>query len=174
MYLSSTMRRAGTIAGVGVLAVVGLIGWTRHPKLSVPNCEGPVSLGNPAPVGPPPAAGQPGFPVVYGATPFDEPAPVPDAFTTPLVAPAAVYQPVYYHRYHRYYRDRHGRRVVVVRRRPFRRSAEIVAGSAAGGAVIGALAGGGKGAGIGALAGGGAGYVYDRLTHKKKRVVYER
>jgi uncharacterized membrane protein len=36
---------------------------------------------------------------------------------------------------------------------------------AAGGAAIGAIAGGGKGAGIGALAGAGAGYLYDR--HKK-------
>jgi hypothetical protein len=43
----------------------------------------------------------------------------------------------------------------------------IVGGSAAGGAAIGALAGGGKGAAIGALAGGGAGFIYDRKTHKK-------
>jgi outer membrane lipoprotein SlyB len=39
---------------------------------------------------------------------------------------------------------------------------------AAGGAAIGALAGGGKGAAIGAIAGGGTGYVYDQ--HKKKRL----
>jgi outer membrane lipoprotein SlyB len=38
---------------------------------------------------------------------------------------------------------------------------------AAGGAAIGALAGGGKGAGIGALAGAGAGALYDR--HKKHK-----
>ena len=39
---------------------------------------------------------------------------------------------------------------------------------AAGGAAIGALAGGGKGAAIGALAGGGTGYIYDQ--HKKKKL----
>jgi hypothetical protein len=45
------------------------------------------------------------------------------------------------------------------------KSVAIVAGSAAGGAAIGALAGGGKGAGVGALAGGAGGFIYDRLTH---------
>ena len=45
------------------------------------------------------------------------------------------------------------------------KSVAIVAGSAAGGAAIGAIAGGGKGAGIGALAGGAGGFIYDRLTH---------
>ncbi len=78
-------------------------------------------------------------------------------------------------------RDRYGnQRVVreysspvrreVVTNRPFSHSAAIVGGGAAAGAVIGALAGGGKGAAIGALAGGGSGLVYDRLTHKKVRV----
>ena len=38
---------------------------------------------------------------------------------------------------------------------------------AAGGAAIGALAGGGKGAGIGAIAGAGAGALYD--AHEKHR-----
>ncbi len=78
-------------------------------------------------------------------------------------------------------RDSNGRERVVreysapVRReyvtnRKFSHSAAIVGGSAAAGAAIGALAGGGKGAAIGALAGGGGGFVYDRLTHKKVRV----
>jgi hypothetical protein len=49
--------------------------------------------------------------------------------------------------------------------RPFSHSAAIVGGSAAAGAGIGALAGGGRGAGIGALAGGAGGLIYDRLTH---------
>ena len=62
---------------------------------------------------------------------------------------------------------------VVVRRRKFSHSAAIVGGSGAGGAAIGALAGGGQGAAIGALAGGGAGYIYDRKTHKKRVVVRE-
>ena len=56
-------------------------------------------------------------------------------------------------------------REVVRHPRSTKKSVAIVAGSAAGGAVIGALAGGGKGAGIGALAGGAGGFIYDRLTH---------
>ena len=40
---------------------------------------------------------------------------------------------------------------------------------AAGGAAIGALAGGGKGAGIGALAGAGAGALYDKHEKHKGR-----
>jgi outer membrane lipoprotein SlyB len=53
-------------------------------------------------------------------------------------------------------------------RRPNKHNtAKRVGGGAAGGAAIGALAGGGKGAAIGAAAGGGAGAVYDR--HQKKK-----
>ena len=47
------------------------------------------------------------------------------------------------------------------------RSVAIVAGSAAAGAAIGGIAGGGKGAAIGAIAGGGGGFAYDRLTHNR-------
>jgi hypothetical protein len=77
-------------------------------------------------------------------------------------------EPVYVDVVHR----RHHRRKVyhshyVVKRRSKAHSAAIVGGSAAGGALIGGLAGGGKGAAIGAVAGGGAGYLYDRKTHKK-------
>jgi len=46
-----------------------------------------------------------------------------------------------------------------------KRSLAIVAGTAATGAAIGAIAGGGPGAAIGAIAGAGAGFTYDRLTH---------
>ena len=42
--------------------------------------------------------------------------------------------------------------------------AAIIGGSAAAGAAIGGIAGGGKGAAIGALGGGAAGYIYDRMT----------
>jgi hypothetical protein len=55
----------------------------------------------------------------------------------------------------------------IVKRRSKAKSAAIIGGSAAAGAGIGALAGGGKGAGIGAIAGGAAGLIYDRKTHKK-------
>ena len=62
------------------------------------------------------------------------------------------------------------KRRVYVKKRPLSHSAAIVGGTAGAGALVGALAGGGKGAAIGALAGGGGGLVYDRLTHKKKVV----
>ena len=62
-----------------------------------------------------------------------------------------------YHHHHSYRsRIRHKRHVNTARR---------VGIGAAGGAAIGALAGGGKGAGIGAIAGAGAGALYD--AHQK-------
>jgi hypothetical protein len=70
-----------------------------------------------------------------------------------------------YVRRQRYYASSRPR--YVVRRRSKAKSAAIIGGSAAAGAGIGALAGGGKGAGIGAIAGGAAGLIYDRKTHKK-------
>jgi uncharacterized protein YcfJ len=54
-----------------------------------------------------------------------------------------------------------------VHTRSKKHSAEIIGGSAIGGAGIGALVGGKKGALIGGLVGGAAGTVYDRKTHKK-------
>jgi hypothetical protein len=48
------------------------------------------------------------------------------------------------------------------------KSVAIVGGSAAAGAAIGGIAGGGKGAAVGALTGGAAGFIYDRLTKKKR------
>ena len=62
--------------------------------------------------------------------------------------------------HHRSYRSRirHKRHVNTARR---------VGIGAAGGAAIGALAGGGKGAGIGAIAGAGAGALYD--AHQKHK-----
>ena len=52
-----------------------------------------------------------------------------------------------------------------IRHRRHVKTAKRVGIGAAGGAAIGALAGGGKGAGIGAIAGAGAGALYD--SHKK-------
>ena len=49
------------------------------------------------------------------------------------------------------------------------KTAKRVGIGAAGGAAIGALAGGGKGAGIGAIAGAGAGALYDRHRRHKER-----
>jgi uncharacterized protein YcfJ len=71
-------------------------------------------------------------------------------FTT--VQPVAAV--THYRTYHQY-----------VQHRRHMKTAKRVGVGAAGGAAIGALAGGGKGAGIGALAGAGAGLLYDR--HRK-------
>ena len=49
-----------------------------------------------------------------------------------------------------------------------KRSAEVIGGGAALGAIIGGIAGGGKGAAIGAAAGGGAGTAVQALTHGEK------
>jgi len=75
----------------------------------------------------------------------------------PIPAPAAV---TYRHHRHYYSYSRHRRHV---------RTAKRVGIGAAGGAVVGALAGGGKGAGIGALAGGATGYFYDRYKRHHHR-----
>lgn len=71
-------------------------------------------------------------------------------------------------------RHRRARRVVVVRHRPFSHSVAIVGGSALAGAGVGALVGGGPGAIVGGLTGGVGGLIYDRKTHRKRRVVIER
>jgi hypothetical protein len=55
------------------------------------------------------------------------------------------------------------------RERSVGKSAAIVGGSAAAGAVIGGLAGGGKGAAIGAAVGGVGGLIYDRSTTNRNR-----
>jgi uncharacterized protein YcfJ len=63
------------------------------------------------------------------------------------------------------------RHVVYVRHRSRKHQAEIIGGSAAGGALIGGLAGGGKGALIGGAVGAGGGAIYNQATKKKKVVV---
>jgi hypothetical protein len=54
------------------------------------------------------------------------------------------------------------------------KSAAIIGGSAAAGAVIGGLAGGGKGAAVGAVAGGIGGLIVDRTTRDRDRDRYGR
>jgi hypothetical protein len=165
MDAMSTLRRAVPLAGAAALATFTLIAWTHRPERP------------PAPPRDPAAAYTNSAPVATPMNAYGEPAGTPPAAALTPVQPVPAAPPVRLmavRPHHRYYaRPRHvrRRRVVVVRRRPFRRSAEIVGGSAAGGALIGALAGGVKGAGIGALVGGAGGLVYDRLTHKKRVVV---
>lgn len=60
-------------------------------------------------------------------------------------------------------------RETVQQKRSWKKSALVIGGSAAGGAGIGALAGGKKGALIGAAVGGGAGTVYELLKRDKQR-----
>lgn len=50
--------------------------------------------------------------------------------------------------------------------RTWQKSALLIAGSAAGGAGVGALIGGKKGAGIGALLGGGSAAIYDQVKRR--------
>jgi outer membrane lipoprotein SlyB len=73
------------------------------------------------------------------------------------------------HRQHRTrtYRSRAYARARAARHRRHVKTAKRVGIGAAGGAAVGALAGGGKGAAIGGLVGAGAGALYDR--HEKHR-----
>jgi outer membrane lipoprotein SlyB len=69
--------------------------------------------------------------------------------------------------YHRRYTHHYQTRARYIRHRRHMKTAKRIGIGAAGGAAIGALAGGGKGAGIGAIAGAGAGALYD--NHEKHR-----
>jgi hypothetical protein len=112
------------------------------------------------------------------------PAPVPGtAFDASAGTPAAAVETAAPARERVVYRDRvvykerprtvrsARRNRVVTKTRSGRKSALIIGGSAAGGAITGALIGGKKGAVIGGLVGGAGGTVYDRKTRKKRRVV---
>ena len=168
------------IGGVSLLAVVGLIGWTR-PAMNCPLPPSPRTSQLPAVACRQPGTGQPrseracrlrtftlwtiaharGIPGLCAARSLSPAYARTRMRNGPRCLPASSHARVYYTT------SRGRRRYVVVRKRPFRRSAAIVGGSAAGGALIGALAGGGKGAAIGALAGGGGGLITTALPTKK-------
>jgi len=166
MYLTSAAKRGLIVGAVVLLAAVGVIGWTHRGAA-------PQAFSQSAPVAAytEPVSPVGGGPVVYSASPFgsnlEEPPsepiqPPPAAYPQETTPPA---------RFGEASREYTPHRRVITERRSRKHSLEIVGGSAAGGALIGALAGGGKGAGIGALAGGAGGFLYDRLTHKKRVVV---
>jgi hypothetical protein len=184
------LQRSLLIGGFALLAVVAVLGWTR-------NASAPAPLSTPAPngyytsVNDNPPVNAPAPRDAYGAVSPENPdVPAPGAappdsagydspynspYSTPRyvhvvrpVAPPPVNQP---QEADRSAAPAPERRYVVVKPshtgRSKTKSAEIVAGTAGVGAVIGAIAGGGKGAALGALTGGGAGFVYDRLTHNR-------
>jgi hypothetical protein len=196
MNLTSTAKRGLVIGAIALLAIVGLIGWTRGTSAPsdalVSTAAVPGTASDPQPGAVSPAGAPAKSRSIYAASPFGRDVVVPpsvpqppaasyrasssystDRFADRPAASAPVIQTaaVRRRRVARRTASYRPRKHVVVRRRPFKHSAAIVGGSAAGGALIGALAGGGKGAAIGALAGGGGGLAYDRLTHKKKVVV---
>ena len=159
-----------SISGVGLLAVVAMVGCSSSPQpaaLVNPAVDVPTNAANNYTTDEEPAYGM--RPPVRTVSPqqFEGQQPYPQQPYADAQRPYDGRRP--------YYADRSEPRTrVVTRERSFGHSAEIVGGSAGVGAAIGAVAGGGKGAGIGALAGGGGGLIYDRLTHKRQVVVEER
>jgi hypothetical protein len=162
-----TKERILILAGIGILAVVAVLGWTRQgtttpqatlldpsaPTADVPSYADRPSVRAIAPDSAPAYASGP----QYGSQPAE-----PQYYGDRRAEP-------------QYSGDRRAEYStrVVTRERPLSHSLEIVGGSAAAGAAIGAVAGGGRGAGIGALSGGGAGFIYDRLTHRQRVVVQQ-
>ena len=164
--MQTSVKRALMVGGASLLAVVAVLGWTKRPSPQTPpaipssySTEAEQSSLPPAdPSAPAPAASRYYDSEAAAAAPEPQPAPAAYPARTNSSRAYAAAEP------------NHGTRVVT-QKRSTKKSVAIVGGSAAAGAVIGALAGGGKGAAIGALAGGGGGFVYDRATRKKKKVV---
>jgi len=144
-------------AGMLLLAGIGAAAWIHESQSRpAPLAAAPLATADPA-FAPGPADGYyasvpPPVYVRQGAGEAVEPLPEA-AYNEPPAAPPQRYVTTY-----RAAPRRH-------RGRSKKHSIEIVAGTAAAGAAIGAIAGGGPGAAIGAISGGGAGFVYDRLTH---------
>jgi hypothetical protein len=156
-------KRILAIVGAALLASVGILAWTTRNSgiepQAVPTAASLQPVSNSdylAPAQMPAYATRPAVRTIEGAQPVETLQAYPERRS--VVAKrgsasriaAAPYQSQTY-----------------VKKRSKKKSLAIVGGSAAGGALIGGLAGGGKGALIGGLVGGGGGLVYDRLTHKK-------
>jgi hypothetical protein len=92
----------------------------------------------------------------------------PDIVTRPVVRRTVSAQPRVVRQAPVYSQSRAARETVEPKR-SWKKTALVIGGSAAGGAGIGALAGGKKGALIGAAVGGGAGTVYELLKRDKQR-----
>ena len=144
------MRRELGAAGLGALAVMAVVGWTRAPE---PMAATPETL-------------QPVAEQVLPATAIAYQAPAASVGAVPQRRASAAPAPARVQRTARQspatYRD--SEPIAVKERRSTKKSVAIVAGGAAAGAAIGAMAGGGKGAAIGAVSGGAAGLIYDRIT----------
>jgi hypothetical protein len=140
------------LLGVAGLAAAATAGWMRTPQ-ALPASATAASFQPPAQESlyETPQAAAPS--VLYATAPVRR-------FSTAPATPARAVRsaPVAY--------DDRG--TTITKARSKKASAAIIGGSAAAGAAIGGLAGGGKGAIIGAIAGAGAGTVYDRMTYKKQ------
>ena len=159
--------------GVAGLAAIATAGWMRQPQAST---QAPPALNSFV------APDQAGYDTAAPVNTIGAAVPVSSGVYRAPVQPVAQRRSIATSsraryaepelRQRRVYDDRRAdsirSRDTVVEKRSTAKSAAIIGGSAAAGAAIGGLAGGGKGAAIGALSGGAAGTVYDRMTHKKR------